>query len=209
MRLIRACGAAAAVVFVAAFLVEGATRGDGYDPLRHPVSSLAIGDLGWTQTANFIVTGLLMLAFAISLRGTSRWGATLLTAVAVGFTGAGIFVTDPVNGYPPAAPTASTTAGSTTGGTLHDLFSMLVFAGLPAACLVYGRRFAGWGRPGWAAYSIATGVVFLIGFVIAGAGFSGAEGLTDVAGLFQRLTLVVGLAWVAFLDSGLRTVYRT
>ncbi|MFD1935213.1 MULTISPECIES: DUF998 domain-containing protein [Nonomuraea] len=204
MRVMRACGVAGAVLFVLAFLVEGATRGDGYDPLRHPVSSLAIGAQGWTQTANFLLTGLLMLAFAISLRGTSRWGFALMTAFAVGLVGAGLFVTDPVNGYPQGAPATSTTAG-----TLHDLFSLLVFAGLPAACFVYGRRFAGWGRPGWAAYSIATGVLFIAGFLITGAGFSGADGLSGIAGLLQRLTLVIGLTWVALLGSGVRTVYRT
>ncbi|MGV9310165.1 DUF998 domain-containing protein [Nonomuraea sp. NPDC003727] len=204
MRLMRLSGVAGAVVFVTAFLVEGATRGGGYDPLRHPVSSLAIGDLGWTQTANFLVTGLLMLAFAISLRGTSRWGLALMLAFAVGLIGAGLFVTDPVNGYPQDAPATSTTAGA-----LHDLFSLLVFAGLPAACFVYARRFAGWGRPGWTAYSIVTGVVFLAGFVITGVGFSGAAGLSPIAGLLQRLTLVVGLTWVALLGSGIRTVYRT
>lgn len=58
------CGVIAGPLFVVAFLVEGATRAH-YDPLRHPVSSLAFGDLGWTQSTNFVVTGLLMLAFAI------------------------------------------------------------------------------------------------------------------------------------------------
>jgi hypothetical protein len=57
------CGAIAGPLFIAAFLVEGATRA-GYDPLRHPVSSLVLGDHGWTQTANFVVAGLLTLAFA-------------------------------------------------------------------------------------------------------------------------------------------------
>ena len=61
------CGAIAGPLFVIAFLIEGATRAD-YNPLRHPVSSLALGDNGWTQTANFIITGLLMLAFAVGLR---------------------------------------------------------------------------------------------------------------------------------------------
>ena len=55
-----ACGAIAGPLFVFAFLIEGATRAD-YDPLRQPVSSLALGDQGWTQSANFLVTGLLML----------------------------------------------------------------------------------------------------------------------------------------------------
>ncbi len=62
-----ACGAIAGPLFVLVFLVEGATRA-GYDPLRHPVSSLALGDHGWTQIANFVVAGLLTLAFAAGLR---------------------------------------------------------------------------------------------------------------------------------------------
>jgi len=43
-------GVIAGLRFVVAFLLEGATRPD-YDPLRHPVSSLALGPFGWTQTA--------------------------------------------------------------------------------------------------------------------------------------------------------------
>jgi hypothetical protein len=38
-----------------------------YDPQRHPVSSLALGPFGWTQTLNFMVVGLLTLAFTLGL----------------------------------------------------------------------------------------------------------------------------------------------
>ena len=55
-RLLR-CGLAAGPVFVTAYLVEGAAR-DGYRPLRHPVSSLALGPGGWAQAANFAITGI-------------------------------------------------------------------------------------------------------------------------------------------------------
>ena len=65
-RTLLACGVIGGPLFVATFLVEGATRAN-YDPLRHPVSSLALGDSGWVQGANFIVTGLLTLAFAAGL----------------------------------------------------------------------------------------------------------------------------------------------
>ena len=57
-------------VFAAVFLVEGALR-DGYQPLRHPVSSLALGPRGWIQTANFAVAGTLFLAGAA--RACARW----------------------------------------------------------------------------------------------------------------------------------------
>ena len=58
-------------LFVVVFLVEGAPR-VGYDLLHHPVSSLALGDLGWMQTTNFVVTGLLTLAFSVGLRRAFR-----------------------------------------------------------------------------------------------------------------------------------------
>jgi hypothetical protein len=65
------CGIAAGPLFTATFLAEGAAR-DGYRPLRHPVSSLALGPRGWIQTANFAVTGVLTLAGAASYGWRSR-----------------------------------------------------------------------------------------------------------------------------------------
>jgi Protein of unknown function (DUF998) len=64
-RLLR-CGAAAGPVFVAVFLLEGAVR-EGYRPLRHPVSSLALGPRGWIQAGNFAMAGTLFLAGAAGL----------------------------------------------------------------------------------------------------------------------------------------------
>ena len=63
------CGLAAGPVFVTAFLAEGATRKE-YRPLRHPVSSLALGPRGWIQTANFAVTGTLVLVGAAGVGRT-------------------------------------------------------------------------------------------------------------------------------------------
>ena len=106
-----ACGVVAGPLFVVTFLVAG-TIPAGYDPLRHPVSSLAIGDLGWIQTVSFIVTGGLLLVFAAGLwplvqpLGGSRWGAILIGIVALGFLGAGIFTANPRSGYPPGAAIA-------------------------------------------------------------------------------------------------------
>ena len=66
-----ACGAIAGLLFVLVFLLEGATHAN-YDPLRHPVSSLALGDYGWVQSANFVVAGPLTLAFSVGLRRVFR-----------------------------------------------------------------------------------------------------------------------------------------
>lgn len=197
-----ACGAIAGPLFVATFVVEGATRAD-YDPLRHPVSSLALGEGGWTQIANFIVAGLLTLAFSAGLRRAfsppegSTWGPLLVGVWAVGLLGAGLFVTDPVSGYPPGEP--DRLYGYSWHGALHDLFSLPAFVGLAAACFVFGRRFAARGERGWAIYSAATGVVFVGGFVLSSAGFGQAEGLVALAGLFQRVAVIAGFGWLTLL----------
>ena len=86
-----ACGAIAGPLFVLVFLVEGASRAS-YDPLRHPVSSLALGPSGWTQSLNFVVAGLLTLAFAFGLKRVLRpgkgsvWGPLLVGIWAVGLS---------------------------------------------------------------------------------------------------------------------------
>jgi hypothetical protein len=197
------CGAIAGPLFTVAWIVEGATRAN-YHPLRHPVSSLAFGDFGWMQIANFIVAGLVTLAFAIGLRralqplGGSRWGPLLIGAYAIGLLGAGIFVTDPVSGYPPGTPDMLLEYSSMPAA-LHDLFSIPTFVGLPIACFVFARRFAGWGQRGWALYSAVTGLAFAVMFVLASAGFAQAEGLVDLAGLFQRITISIGWSWLTLL----------
>jgi len=74
-RALLACGAIGAPLFVVVFLIEGAVpaiRSAGYSPLRHPVSGFAIGEFGWIQTVNFLVIGVLLLAFAVGLRAALR-----------------------------------------------------------------------------------------------------------------------------------------
>jgi hypothetical protein len=195
------CGVIAGPLFVLVFLVEGATRAH-YDPLRHPVSSLAFGDWGWTQRANFLVTGLLMLAFAIGLRralrplGGPTWGPLLVGAYAIGLLGAGIFVADPMNGYPPGTPDKRLIYS--THGVLHDMFSTLVFLGLqsPASCSPLVRR-ARRARVG----DLLGGYRrrLLRAFILSSAGFGQTEGLVDLAGMFQRVTLIVGFGWLTLL----------
>jgi hypothetical membrane protein len=204
-----ACGAIGGPLFVAAFVLEGATRAN-YDPLRHPVSSLALGDSGWTQTANFVVAGLLMVAFAVGLRRAFRppegstWGPLLVGVWAIGLLGAGVFVTDPVSGYPPGTPKEVRYSWH---GALHDLFSLPGFVALSAACLVFGRRFAARGERGWAIYSAVTGLVFAVAFVLASAGFGQADGLVDLAGLFQRVAVTAGFGWLSLLAVRLLSLF--
>ncbi len=197
-----ACGIVAGPLFVLAFLIEGATR-TGYNPLRYPISSLAIGDFGWMQTATFIVTGVLLLAFAVGLRrilrysGGSVWGYRSVGVAAVGLIGAGFFTTDPVYGYPPDAPFLL--AQQSIHGHLHDFFSILLFAGIPAACFVLARWFAVAGERRWAAYSVCTAIAMLVTFALAGAGFKQSPGLKEISGAMQRVSLIVCWMWITVL----------
>jgi hypothetical protein len=210
-------GAVAGPLFIGTFLAEGATR-EGYNPVRHPVSSLALGPRGWRQTANFSVAGVLYLGFATGMAllrdnqkdgtddksaategtrdngtTTSRVGPVLLGASALGLLGSAAFVTDPVSGYPPGTPDALTER-TTTGG-LHDLSAVPVFLGLPAAQLIYARAFYRAGRPGWAAYSVGSAAVMVSGMVLASSGFAQVPRWVRFGGLFQRLAVVSGLGW--------------
>ena len=201
-RVLLACGAMGPPLFVVVFLAEGAVRPD-YDPLRHPISSLSLGDSGWTQSLSFVVTGLLVVAFAIGLRPALRrlgfgiWVPVLIGLVGVGLVGAGFFPTDPISGYPPGTPPMPPVRSAS--GVLHDAFSTPVFTALPAACIVVGRRFARLGLRAWSRYSLATGVVFLVCFIVTSIGFGQNPTLMPVAGLLQRLTIVVGFAWLTAL----------
>jgi hypothetical protein len=202
-RALLAGGAIAGPLFTAAWAVEGATRA-GYNPMRHPVSSLELGPLGWTQQANFVVAGLLTLGFAVGLRralrplGGSTWGPLLVAAHGVGLLGAGIFVTDPVSGHPPGTP-GHLPAYSSVPAALHDLLSVGTFVGLPLASLVLARRFGGWGQRGWASYSFATGTAMAVGTVLTSIAFNQVEPLVQVGGLLQRATVTTGWTWLTLL----------
>ncbi|WP_405021304.1 DUF998 domain-containing protein [Kitasatospora sp. NBC_00070] len=184
---------AAGPLFTVAYLLEGAGRTD-YKSARHPVSSLALGRAGWTQTLNFLVAGLLTLAFAVGLwRAGPPWGALLIGIWAVGLLGAGTFRTDPVGGYPVGTPDQLRRPSRT--GSLHDLFSFAGFLALAAACLV----FAWSNSPGWALYSIASSVLFAATMALAGTAFGQHQRWVDRGGLIQRLSLTIGWTWQTLL----------
>jgi hypothetical protein len=201
-RLLR-CGVAAGPVFVAAFLVEGAVR-DGYRPLRHPVSSLALGSRGWIQTGNFAVAGTLFLAGAAGLAragdpaASRRAAPALIGAAGAGLIGAALFPTDPVSGYPPQTPDALTRLSRT--GTAHNIAAVPVFFGLPAAALASGWRSWRAGQRRFGLYSAGTAVTMLATMALAGAGFGQSPRLVNFGGLFQRVSIITGFAWLTSLS---------
>jgi hypothetical membrane protein len=172
------CGVAGGLLFIATFLINDRIR-DGYDPVRDFVSEAAIGAGGWVQIANFLVTGALVVAFALAAhRVVSPWTGRLLGVVGLSLMLAGVFVSDP-----------SPHTVRTGHGIAHDIVSLFVFGPLAAAAFTAAR----W-RPtvAWRWYCRAVGVAVPVLFVLAG----GVESLT---GVFQRLSIAVGLTWIAVL----------
>ena len=206
------CGLAAGPVFVTAFLVQGATR-EGYRPSRHPVSSLALGPRGWVQAANFALTGALVLAGAAGLWRardpalSTRAGQVLIGAAGAGIIGAAVFPTDPVSGYPPGTPDALTEPSRT--GVLHNLAAVPVFLGLPAAAFTCSAQSVRTGHLRFGRYCAATATTMLATTVLASAGFNQSPRLVNLAGLFQRASIVTGLGWLTALSAHALTRSRT
>jgi len=79
--------------------------------------------------------------------------------------------------------------------------------GLPAAALACGWRYWLAGQHRFGLYSAGSGVTMLTAMVLAGAGFGQSPRLVNVAGLFQRTSIITGFAWLTALSA--RALGRT
>jgi hypothetical protein len=201
-RALLACGIIAGPLYVVVGLVQILIR-PGFDLTRHELSLMSIGDLGWIQITNFVVSGLLVIAGAAGMhkvlapgRGAT-WGPLLVGIYGLGLIGAGFFVADPMNGFP-----AGTPAGNPNSISWHALMHLISaavgFAGLIAACFVMARRFASARQGGWATYSLATGVFFMAGF----AGIASGSRLAAINVGFG-IAVLLGWAWVSAMAARL------
>ena len=200
------CGVIGPLLFIVVLLIEGATR-PGYSALRNYGSDLELSNQGWEQIANFIVCGLLCIAFAVGLRRIWRtgrasvWGPLLIGLFGLGLVAAGVFVTDPGRGYPPGAPLKGDP--TTWHGYVHGINGAVLFnLVLPAACFVLARRFtADPQNRSWATYSWITGALLLLIVVLSTVSAPIAEngGFPLPLGLIQRAQIIVGWVWLALV----------
>lgn len=197
-RLLLGCGLVVPVLFVGVILVEGALR-PGYEPWHRFGSELSLGERGWVQIANFVVSGLLVLGFAFGLRRVLRDGrgstaapvlaAIFGTCLIVG----GVFVLDPKPGYPEGS---TGTAEPTVHGLIHDGNPVPFYLSLIGLMCVMAWRFAAEpGGRGWMWFCVATAIAVPVTFAIA-AGLYDAESQTGrYHGLWQRINLTISLGW--------------
>ena len=191
-------GVIAGPLYVLVSLAQALTR-EGFDLSRHEWSLLSNGSLGWIQITNFLVTGLMTIAFAVGVRRAlptgrgATWVPRLIATYGVGLVSAGVFRADPALGFPAGAPTGQ--AQVSWHGALHLLSAGVGFSCLVAACLVLASRLAAEGHRAWARYTRVSGVVFLAGYVAASAGAIASWGtLSFVAGVFVIFTWISATA---------------
>jgi hypothetical membrane protein len=188
-------GIVAGPFYLAVGLAQALLR-DGFDLARHPLSVLANGSWGWVQTANFVLSGLMVLAAAVGfgrvLGPKSRAFRWSLAGYGLGMILAAIFPADPIDGFPPGTPMGMPTSISTTG-LMHFVagaltFLMLGISGLAAAWTMMRRR-----QTGLAWLSLFSGLSVFIGF------FGGvASPSIGVAGIWYAV--VVGWTWLTIMS---------
>ena len=165
-RALVTAGALAGPLFVVVGLVQVVTR-EGFDLTRHPLSLLSLGDRGWVQIANFVIAGVLMLAFAVGARrslgdGPGRvWAPVLFALYGIGLVLGGAFTADPAMGFPVGTPDGYPTEWTFHGG-VHAFAAPLAFLALVAVTFVVAHRLRWEGRQAAAAWSRVIGVLCLV-----------------------------------------------
>jgi hypothetical protein len=188
------CGVLAGPIYLTAGVAQGLLR-EGFSFARHPLSVLANGPLGWIQTANFLLCGLLVIAAAAGISrvlGKGSRGLTwALTGYGAGMIAASIFPADPVDGFPPGTPPGFPTSISTTG-LVHFVSGAWTFL-----CLALSGLFGAWtfwrrGMPSLAALSLTSGLIVFLGF------FGGILLPFGIVGIWAAV--FVGWAWVGYVS---------
>jgi hypothetical membrane protein len=191
-------GVIAGPVYVTVSLLQAVTRA-GFDLGRHQWSLLANGAAGWIHVANFVVTGLMVVAFAVGLRRAlaggvgARWAPRLVAAYGVSLIASGVFRADPALGFP--VGTSVEVATVSWHGMLHFVAGAIGFGCAAVAALIIARRYSREGRRRWAGYSRVTGVAFLAGFAtIASAGGAPAANLIFTAAVIALWVWITAVA---------------
>lgn len=187
-------GIVAGPLYLAVGLAQALVR-DGFDLARHPLSVLANGTGGWVQTANFVITGLMVVAAAVGFRRVlgprSRAVGWFLGAFGVSMIAAAVFPADPVDGFPIGTPEGFPTTISTPG-LIHFIVGTLGFVSLAVSCFFAAPAMSRRGNRPLARVSFLSGLAVLLGF------FGGPMLVGGTLGIW--FSVVVGWAWLAALS---------
>lgn len=209
VRLLAICGIVAPILFTTVVVVLGSLQ-PGYSHLSQTISSLGSEQLGAAHAAiqniNFVVTGMLMLAFAFGLqRGIgdgkgSKVGPVLVAYWGMALIASGFFQQGNLRVFTP------TTIMQGWAGGLHNLAGLTGFAASAAAALVLPRRLktdARWRSYG--SFSVVAGLLMIVFLV----GFMQSFGLVPAyTGAIQRLMVGTILLWTEVMAIRLFQISR-
>jgi len=209
LSVLAAAGIVGPLLFTVGFVVQGFLRTDlrfGYNPVAQQISDLTAGPAGWVQQVNFVVFGLLLIAFAIGLllgiRKTWPWGisSALVAWNGVELVIAGIF------------PLRQDTAGHIFDPLgVHSVNGTIFFLGIGVVLGVLSRQLAR--DELWrdlSAYTLISGVVVFVLVLLNGLlAERELSPLHPWLGLIQRAILAVWFPCLIVLALRLRRLART
>jgi hypothetical membrane protein len=203
-RVLAAAGILGPIVFTVGFAVQDLFRSQ-YNPIAQQISELTAGRDGWIQQANFVLFGLLMIAFAVGLHRVRVAGSGAVVPTLVAWNGAELMIA----GVFPLREDAAGRIHDPIG--VHSVNGKIFFLSIGVGLILMSRRFAhdaSW--RGLAAYALATGVTLLVMFAITGVlARPAAAPLHPWSGVLQRAALAVWLPCVVVLALRLRRVAST
>jgi hypothetical protein len=177
-RLLAIGGVLGPVAFVTTWALAGSATA-GYSPVNDAISDLAAthAPARVAMTLGFVAFAAGVIPFGFALRGAGAGPAWMPAVATASFTLA-------VAAVPLGAPVRD---------VVHGTFASLGYVTLVAVPVLASRPLARAGRAGWVLYSRATGV--LAGVCLA------ASALGPAHGLFQRIGLTAGDAWLVAIAS--------
>jgi Protein of unknown function (DUF998) len=197
-QLLLCAGIIAPILFAIVFMIDGFLK-PGYSAYSEAISYLEVGSNGWIQRANFLLIGLLLIAFLVGYisrmlpilgPGWLFAASTFLLLSDLGWIMACFFI-----------PNTYLAPQFTWPWVLHQLAASTVFIPFALACIVLGAKFVG--TRGWRAYgvySLIFGLVSLIypigivAYLFNPTAFGNVNSPND--GLINRIVLLLGpLAW--------------
>lgn len=159
-------GIIAGPLFIILALLQAFGR-EGFDIIRHPLSLLSLGDLGWIQISNFVIVGLLYIACASGLRMSElegigkTWIPHLFIVMGIGLIMGGIFVADPALGFPEGAPIGIPIEMSW-HAAVHGIAPILAFLAQIGIFIIMTRRFKYYNETGLMIVTLSVTIITFI-----------------------------------------------